>query len=1082
MGARDNDHDETIPDILVLICTQSFTAEALVDDVLIDALLENLPSHSRVDVKLVDEAGLDWTEESYYQSPAKGGKRDDTDEEEHALLLSDHARMILLVASTYGDGDPPNHALQFADWLSSTSTTTTASVKDPIPYAVFGLGDKTYAHYNKFAKFINDQMKARGGQRILDVTLGDAQLDLQGQFQEWTHTLVQEILPKYFPKKEVPSEEGEGEENTSPQHQQQRPLFSSTGMDWRRSAIPVLETQQAKFIQREELLVLDDPNNAGPSTSLVSHITLELSDALQYGHVQPGDHLGIYPHNSAEVVQRALNWLQLQGDVPTTIMVQQFDTTTNTKHWMPHKITAYEFLSRHVDLSGKATPSTLRALLPFVGTLSLRALARELTFVATGTTNTTNTTSTATANKNVFEEWMLSTMIQNNNDKGDDNDTAKRRWLNKLELAILFECRPSLQGLARAIGPLQPRLYSIATVDQYKDRTRIGICVSMTVHGLCTNYVAQLSPAPPSEPPPPYNSGVAVFVKKSKFHYPDTTDTTTPTTTDTKRPVILVGAGSGVGPYIGFLQQALLTIADQGHDPLLQSITSIAAKPLSHVRLLIGAQTPSHVLYQDKLQHLERLGGIQIQYAFSRVPGQPKQHVQDLLLSDNSTDKTQTAATSKEPRMWLWEDVFVNQGKVYACGRLEICDGVRTALWDLTTTVGQMPPTEATRYLESMEQQGRLLMDCWSVESSTPSSSSDDESAPEPVVVHTISRLERHHNQHQQDKQQEADQSQPSNAADSSQADLSTIPEWPSYLRTVASGEFERRLEEAADMFTACVACGRYCEVDRLSPKSEDWGECRLGQQAIVSAVDAHFGEEPCLKGVNGSGTIFFGACNLKCIYCQNWKLSVMDQGEVVSDDRLADFMLQLQERGCHNINLVSPTHNILPILRGIYVAAQRGLRLPIVFNSGGYDSVASLRLLDGIVDIYMPDAKYASRAVARKLSKIDNYPEINQAAIKEMHRQVGDLQIDPRTGLAYRGLLVRHLVLPNDYGGTQDVADFLTNEVSKNTYTHVMKYYRPEHEAQTDQKYGLNRKPSSNELQEAHNRARFAGLHRILY
>lgn len=183
MGARDNDHDETIPDILVLICTQSFTAEALVDDVLIDALLENLPSHSRVDVKLVDEAGLDWTEESYCQSQAKGGKRDDTDEEEPALLLSHHARMILFVASTYGDGDPPNHALQFADWLSSTSTTT-IRVMDPIPYAVFGLGDKTYAHYNKFAKFINDQMKARGGQRILDVTLGDAQLDLQGQFQE----------------------------------------------------------------------------------------------------------------------------------------------------------------------------------------------------------------------------------------------------------------------------------------------------------------------------------------------------------------------------------------------------------------------------------------------------------------------------------------------------------------------------------------------------------------------------------------------------------------------------------------------------------------------------------------------------------------------------------------------------------------------------------------------------------------------------------------------------------------------------------------------------------------------------------
>jgi putative pyruvate formate lyase activating enzyme len=206
-----------------------------------------------------------------------------------------------------------------------------------------------------------------------------------------------------------------------------------------------------------------------------------------------------------------------------------------------------------------------------------------------------------------------------------------------------------------------------------------------------------------------------------------------------------------------------------------------------------------------------------------------------------------------------------------------------------------------------------------------------------------------------------------------------------------------------------------------------------------------------------------------------------MDRGEVVDADRLADYMLELQEsKRTHNINFVSPTHNVLVIMKGIYVAIQRGLRLPIVWNSGGYDTVAQLRLLDGIVDIYMPDAKYASRAVARKLSRVDNYPEINQAAIKEMHRQVGLLRVDPRTGLAYQGVLVRHLILPWDYAGTQDVTNFLANEVSVHTYTHVMEYYRPEHEAARDTKFGMSGYPSRGELDRAHELARKEGLYRI--
>jgi putative pyruvate formate lyase activating enzyme len=215
-------------------------------------------------------------------------------------------------------------------------------------------------------------------------------------------------------------------------------------------------------------------------------------------------------------------------------------------------------------------------------------------------------------------------------------------------------------------------------------------------------------------------------------------------------------------------------------------------------------------------------------------------------------------------------------------------------------------------------------------------------------------------------------------------------------------------------------------------------------------------------------------------MYCQNWEISAMDEGEIFSDERLAQTMLNLQKRGCHNINFVSPTHNVAAILRALLIAARKGLRLPLVWNTGGYDSVASLRLLEGIVDIYMPDAKYASRTVARKLSKVDNYPEINQAAIKEMHRQVGELQLDPHTGLARRGVLVRHLILPCDLAGTCDVMGFLAKEVSKDTYTNVMDQYRPEHKAVGDKKFGLRRKPTHKELRTAHEQAKEAGLGRF--
>ena len=333
-----------------------------------------------------------------------------------------------------------------------------------------------------------------------------------------------------------------------------------------------------------------------------------------------------------------------------------------------------------------------------------------------------------------------------------------------------------------------------------------------------------------------------------------------------------------------------------------------------------------------------------------------------------------------------------------------------------------------------------------------------------------VLRLERHNARNTQQF------TTPSTRRSSELSDLSQVPEWPSHLRLLASGEFERRVERVMDIWSACVACGRNCETDRLSSNPKDWGECRVGAQAIVSSAFPHFGEEDCLRGTRGSGTIFFGACDLQCVYCQNWDISANDEGDLMSDDRLAQIMLNLQRKGCHNINFVSPTHNVAPILR----AVRQGLRLPLVWNTGGYDSVASLRLLHGIIDICMPDAKYASRSVARKLSRIDNYPEIDQAAIKEMHRPVGDLQLDPRTGLAKRGVLVRHLILPKQLAGTCDVMSFLSKEISKATFTNVMDQYRPEHHALQDRKFGLCKKPTTKELTDAHEEAKASGLYRF--
>lgn len=262
----------------------------------------------------------------------------------------------------------------------------------------------------------------------------------------------------------------------------------------------------------------------------------------------------------------------------------------------------------------------------------------------------------------------------------------------------------------------------------------------------------------------------------------------------------------------------------------------------------------------------------------------------------------------------------------------------------------------------------------------------------------------------------------------------------PAYLELWHGGKLTERIEAAKALLDNCQVCPRRCGVNRLAG---EMGKCRTAAHAFVSSFGPHFGEETPLVGRHGSGTIFFTNCNLRCIFCQNYSISQLGEGMAVNKEEIAKMMLSLQDRGCHNINLVSPTHVVPQILEALEVAVKSGLRLPLVYNSGGYDSVETLRLLDGIVDIYMPDMKYSDEKVAEELSGINNYPSVNKAAIKEMHRQVGDLQINSER-IATRGLLVRHLVLPYGLAGTKEIVEFLAKEISSNTYINVMAQYHP--------------------------------------
>jgi len=263
--------------------------------------------------------------------------------------------------------------------------------------------------------------------------------------------------------------------------------------------------------------------------------------------------------------------------------------------------------------------------------------------------------------------------------------------------------------------------------------------------------------------------------------------------------------------------------------------------------------------------------------------------------------------------------------------------------------------------------------------------------------------------------------------------------DYPSYLKLLESGELDERISTLYERLSPCRICPHECGVDRLKGEK---GFCRVGNKPIIASYGPHFGEERPLVGQGGSGTIFFTYCNMACVYCQNWEISHEGEGEEVSEETLAKIMLILKVWGCHNINLVTPTHQIPFIVKAIKLAAQAGLDLPIVYNCGGYESVETLKLLEGIIDIYMPDIKYMDEKVALRLSKVKNYPEVVKLAVKEMHRQVGDLIIE--NGISKRGLIVRHLVLPGDLSQTEEVIKFVAQEISPNTYFNLMDQYRP--------------------------------------
>ena len=296
----------------------------------------------------------------------------------------------------------------------------------------------------------------------------------------------------------------------------------------------------------------------------------------------------------------------------------------------------------------------------------------------------------------------------------------------------------------------------------------------------------------------------------------------------------------------------------------------------------------------------------------------------------------------------------------------------------------------------------------------------------------------------------------------------------PSYIEACQTGRLADSIKESYQILGRCRLCPRNCEVNRLE---DEKGICRTGRSAIVSSFNPHFGEEDPLVGTGGSGTIFITNCNLLCVFCQNWEISHLGEGSEVDSKTLAGMMLQLQRQGCHNINFVTPTHVVPQILDALAYAVDGGLNVPLVYNTGGYDSVETLKLLEGIFDIYMPDFKFWDPEMARRYLKAPDYPERARDAIREMHRQVGDLTLDDK-GIAQKGVLLRHLVIPGGVAGTREIMRFIAGEISPDTYVNIMDQYRPCGNAH---KYPpLDRCIANDEYEEALRAAREEGIRRF--
>jgi putative pyruvate formate lyase activating enzyme len=296
----------------------------------------------------------------------------------------------------------------------------------------------------------------------------------------------------------------------------------------------------------------------------------------------------------------------------------------------------------------------------------------------------------------------------------------------------------------------------------------------------------------------------------------------------------------------------------------------------------------------------------------------------------------------------------------------------------------------------------------------------------------------------------------------------------PAYIKTYEKGLLQKKIKAAYKLLGSCSLCPRKCCVDRLSGET---GVCKTARYALVSSYNPHFGEETPLVGSAGSGTIFFTHCNLMCLFCQNFDISHEGHGQKIADAELAAIMLALQQHGCHNINFVTPSHVVPQILSALEIAIQQGLSVPLVYNSGGYDLTATLKLLEGVFDIYMPDFKFWDPQIAESACQAEDYPEIARNALREMHHQVGDLSVD-EDGVAQKGLLIRHLVLPGGLAGTREIMRFIAREISTRSYVNLMSQYRPCGRA--SEVKGLNASLSPADFQTALQDAKAEGITRL--